>query len=286
MAWSDGSPPGAGARELVARGDLDAYAVIAPSLAASLDLARRRDPVHVKHTFDPVRAATAPFLDRIERIDGLTFGPRGLATPRWALYDCACLPGVIFGLGRAARELDAATRSALGAAAGEDDGELVPLSLLVAIPMLGDDRWLAYSLATAPLRDPIPDLDLATLVLGLDLLRAREVTATAQWGSPELATIARLAPIHVRAAWLPAHDIPASAVLSIDLGARSLGAREEPRGQPPRRPVERFFVDTRDDAALRALQADIEAGRHIELAGPPIQDGPHLRAPLLREVEA
>ena len=286
MAWSDGSPPGAGARELVARGDLDAYAVIAPSLAASLDLARRRDPVHVKHTFDPVRAATAPFLDRIERIDGLTFGPRGLATPRWALYDCACLPGVIFGLGRAARELDAATRSALGVAAGEDDGELVPLSSLVAIPMLGDDRWLAYSLATAPLRDPIPDLDLATLVLGLDLLRAREVTATAQWGSPELATIARLAPSRVRAAWLPAHDIPASAVLSIDLGARLSGARDEPLGQPPRPPVERFFVDTRDDAALRALQADIEAGRHIELAGPPIQDGPHLRAPLLREVEA
>lgn len=247
------------------RGELRAYVVARPSVLASLDLAPGGVAVGSEHQIDPTRADTTPFLDRIERIDHVVFAPRGLATPRWALYDCACLPGVIFGLGRPS---------------GSTARDLVPLSSLVAIPMLGDDRWLAYALAVAPMAEPIPRLGEATLALGIALLRAREITTTAQWASPELATFASVGPLRLLAAWSPAHDVPGTAVLRFDAAIDDV-APDVASARPNTRAAT-DTVDAHDPEALRALQRDIEAGAVLHVVGPPFLDGSALRVPLHR----
>lgn len=252
--------------------ELRPFVVIRPRLAETFGPESTRLAILPEHRFDPTRAGAAPFVDALLRLDAWIFGERGLAMPRWALYDCAALPGFVCGLGVPAGELDTEARAELGVPPGSSS--LVPVSLLVAIPLLGVGRWLVTSLGSAGALLFEPGLDLRTLRLGLSMMRARTVMATAQWGSPELATFARMAKLRVRAAWLPAHDIPGTAVIELDL------ARAPRDGAAPDSGAEERIEVT--EASLQEMQRDIEAGIEITLAGPPERHGESLCAKVRR----
>lgn len=148
------------------RKTLRPWIVARPALTEALDRAPARFTIAPADRFDPLRVASSPFIDAVERLDATIFEPRGLATPRWALFDCAALPGMLFGLGRPASVTGAGAAARAGAG-----GRLEPRSLLAAIPRVGGARWHVYTLASA-LGD---DLDAATMGLGLEVLRALAV---------------------------------------------------------------------------------------------------------------
>jgi len=58
-------------------------------------------PISEKFWFDPTRTGSQLFIDHLDQLDADTFGPLGMRMPRWALYDCAALPGAIIGMGEA-----------------------------------------------------------------------------------------------------------------------------------------------------------------------------------------
>ena len=65
--------------------------IVAPSFTLdSLELEPFGLPVTAR--IDPLKLSSTPFLDRLERLDSLTFGPEGLPMPRWVFFDCAELP--------------------------------------------------------------------------------------------------------------------------------------------------------------------------------------------------
>ncbi|MFO0591662.1 MAG: hypothetical protein U0441_29215, partial [Polyangiaceae bacterium] len=228
------------------------------------------------------------FMDAIQRLDVVLYGARDLTAPRWALYDCAGLPGAVIGFARGASSLSEEERALLAVPA--DHAGIVPISMMIATPMLGGRRWLVYTIGAAPLG--VEALEEQTLALGLAMLNAVEITATVQWDSKELSTFASLAPLRVRAAWLPVHEINATCVIRIeatsraDMAARAeVAARAEAtsRTQSERRPTEEL-LDPRDAHALRDLQRDIEGGAAITITGPPTRTRDGARVPIRREV--
>ena len=230
---------------------------------------------------DPMRVASSALVDGIQRLDAALFAPRGMGMPRWALYDCAGLPGAVIGLGAEAAILPAEARAALALDPAFEG--FAPVSMMIVIPMIGEGRWLAYTLGSIGRAAGLADLDARTLSLGLDAVRAAsgegaEVMAIAQWTSPEMAALSTLAPVRVLSAWLPAHDHAATAVLRLDL-ARS--RRPIPVDAPG---VTLGSIDLEDARALRGLQRDIEAGREVHITGSPCFQGPSQRMPIATSV--
>jgi hypothetical protein len=246
------------------------YAMARPPMQAAIRAKRGPLQIADEDWIDPTRVASAPFMDAIQQLDARLYGERGLTAPRWALYDCAGLPGVILGFGRRASQMADADRARLSVPDGYEG--LVPLSMSIATPMLGDHRWLLTTLgAVSDGAATAQELADETFRFAADTLPARDVIATVQWDSPELAVFARHAPLHVLAAWLPAHDLPATAVVRFGV----------PRSEGPLPPE--VVLDPTDVQVLRDLQRDIEAGAAITIKGSVTYQGGAPRVPLRRK---
>ncbi|MCC6669059.1 MAG: hypothetical protein IT375_35290 [Polyangiaceae bacterium] len=237
---------------------LEPWVVATPGLSCRLAERPLGVPRDALRWYDPTRCASAPFLDHLDRLDELTFGPLDLRMPRWAFYDCAELPGALFGFGGLADHVPSE-------AGGGDTNLFVPVSMCMATPMVLSDTWLVFSISSLLDLCPGPDavaLGVETLALTLAALRPRRVMGTMQWRSPSVAMYARFAPLCVRAAWVPAHTHAATCVFQLEPAdaavERALGPTEKREGQ---------VVDPDDHAALRAVQARIEKGDTLTLVG-------------------
>lgn len=226
------------------------YAVAVPGLLSRL---RAGDAVPAPLArIDSRLRASASFIEGIRRFAELAYAPLGVRTPRWVLYDCAVIPGLVFGLAGAALDLAAETVESLGFAADYEGP--VPLSILAALPTLEPDHWFVYEVASLD-QAGRGDLRAATLGAAIELLGAETITATAPWRSSELAIHAAHAPLELLAAELPAHQQPATAVVRYRPGAAAaIAATAE--------------LDASDDRALATLQAEIEAGSRPLITGP------------------
>ena len=208
-----------------------------PYVVATAPLQERIEAKDLHHRYDPTHVASAPFLDRLELLDAEAYGPE-MMIPRWAFYDCAQLPGAVVGL-------------------AEDGKE--PVTMYLATPMIEPGNWLGYSVAaSSSVEDPHAAM-VETIDLALRYLDVQRVTSLTQWDSPKLAVHAEFRPLELRSAWTPAHSDPATCVLRY-----TAGADEAPDAER--------YVDTKDSAVLRALQAEIEEGAAWLVVGPP-EDG-------------
>lgn len=206
-----------------------------PYIVATEEVRRHIDYESVEQRHDPRKMACAEFLDRLEVLDQQAYSADDLTMPRWAFYDCGELPGVVCGM-------------------AEGD---VPISMVIAIPMLGERRWLIHSLCAS---DDDRDVARRSLDLAIEVLGPSAATISTQWRSWKLAVFAELAPLEVLAAWCPAHSITATCVLRF----------EPDRAQPPdgSQPL-----DIHDDAALLRLQHELQSGLTATLIGAPSPAG-------------
>jgi hypothetical protein len=219
------------------------YVVATPPLWRRMDRAPLGVPIKKSNWFDPTLRKSELFIDHLDWLDADTFGPLGMRMPRWALYDCAALPGAIIGLGEA-----------IG-------GVMQPRSMCLLTPRLGPDEWLAYSISSHPFD---PALEVETLALSIAAVGAKRVLATAQWASHHLDVHARFGPLELLAAWIPAHTSPRSFVYAFDVTRERLVAARAKKAEAP---ADATLVDAADEALLRSLQARIEAGTRLELVG-------------------
>lgn len=241
---------------------LEPWVVATPGLRARL--AERTLGFHRTELawHDPTRRASQALLDQLERFDELTFGPHGLRMPRWAFYDCAELPGAVFGFSGSPAALPDKTRSLLPEAT-----ETFPFSMCMATPMVTAGEWLIYSISSlfelTPGEDAV-ELGVETLALALGALSPRRVHGTMQWRSPSLAAHARFAPLEVRSAWVPAHTHAATCVFAFDVDAARIeralaGGTAEGEGA--------FSIDPEDHLGLERLQVRLEAGARLDVCG-------------------
>jgi len=208
------------------------------------------------HRFDPRARASAPFFDRVRALDHDAWAePLGRLRPSWVFYDCALVPGALFGYALA------------GTSTAAED--LVPVSLLALIPTL-DGRELVQSLAARTLSDLTSDaLAIHTLRTGVSLLNARELIAAIPWVSPFLSRFLALGPLRLHTAWTPAHDEPATLTFSVTPApAPTPAPTPTPTPTPTPAPTPTPTpAPMPTDLALQNLQSDLERGTSIFVRG-------------------
>jgi len=237
--------------------------------------------------FDPLQLRSGPFLHMLQRLDELTFGPVGMTMPRWVFYDCAEVPGGIFGFARPAGEVPEWVRRALDVA--DDYDGPVPTSMYVAIPMLEPGCWHTYTLCSlnqvAPGSAPA-GVNLLTEGVALSIFHIETAYGVTQWRSPKLGVHARFGPLELVTAWTPAHSDPNTLTFRFAVTAeridRALMSDDPPLADHAEH-VRWIDCDERDE--LRALQAQLEAGRRFLIADGPTITGSFTRVPI-REVAA
>lgn len=216
------------------------YIVATEPLWHALDRAPLGVPIPEANWFDPMRVRCERTIDRLDDHDAEVFGPLGMRMPRWALYDCAALPGAIFGLGVPSSE------------------GLMPLSMCLLTPRIAAGEWLAYSISSVPAD---PALEVETLALAIAAVRATRMVATTQWDSPHLDVHARFAPLTLLACWIPVHTCATSFTYAIDITSERLERAR--RGDHPVEPA--TPIDPANLSQLHVLQARIEAGVRVEM---------------------
>lgn len=253
-----------------------------PFLVATGDNAARFDmrPFDValepELAFDPLRLASAPFLDRLCALDAAAFGPEGMPMPRWVFLDGGELTGGVVGLAGQAQELPQSWRKALSVPPGY--GGPVPVSMYIAIPSAEPGTWIGHNLSSVAARvadSRLRGLGSLTKALALRVFGAEAQVGAAQWDSLALRVHARLGALEVVSAWTPAHDKPWSVTYRAPIDERALlYLARDARGAVDY-PAPTLWLRSDDHASMRELQARIEGGEHFRFAGRPerAQDG-------------
>ena len=252
---------------------VEPYVVATPFARPHLDLAPFGWALAPEHVLDPLRLRTEPFLALLQRLDVLAFGPEGMPMPRWVFYDCAELPGAIFGLGQRVERLDPDAARLFDVPPGYDG--IVPLSMYVAIPMAPAGAWFGHNLSSlGPRLDRRRYRGLGTLtkVLALRVFGVRHFYGATQWDSAALFIHVRFGPLDLMTAYTPAHSEPETLTYHFPVDARVLRAAAGESGVTLPRPEPTETVRSDDSDHMRALQAAIEAGQRVVVPGPPRVD--------------
>ncbi|HAN30998.1 MAG TPA: hypothetical protein DCQ06_05320 [Myxococcales bacterium] len=244
-----------------------------------------------RHYIDPQQTRHAEFMQLLRRLDELCFGPNGMPMPSWVFYDCAVMPGLFFGFGLPAAEIEPWCRQAMHIPEGYVG--LVPVSQFIAIPTLenanmGDTpaTWLMYSAESinqvSPGFAPAGLLRL-TLALGLQMLPMNTLLGTTQWRSHKLSNYIELGPLELVTAYTPAHTIPSTLSFRLARDRMDLLTLLSSPGKPPGAPPPNDWLNPDDPQALEDLQKSIEVGDKVLLVGQPQYYGSEVRVPLYRQ---
>lgn len=260
-------------------------------IAEDLELAPCGVRIPPENVFNPQHRRHAAFLAMLQLVDRLTFGPFGMAMPPWVFYDCAVMPGAVFGLAIRASRLEEWAREAMNVPADYDG--LVPVSQFIAIPMACGFRgrsgsqppgtWLLYTLES--LNQVSPGIAPAgvlrfTFALGLHVFPIDELYGISQWRSPKLDTYVDLTPLQLLTAYTPAHSLPRTLSFRIEKKTMHLSTLlASPRVHPAARAPNRL-LDVDDGAALLSLQRELEAGERVQIVGHAIEHGSRVLVPL------
>lgn len=265
--------------------ELVPYVVATPSALPLLDLCPFGLEVPPERIINPFSMGSETFLDLLHVLDGQTFGPEGMPMPKWVFYDCAEVPGAIFGLARPARTLWPRARELFPIPADYDG--LVPLSMYIAIPMATRGVWFGHNLASlGPVlrASGFVDADLAglgglTKGLALRCFNVRWFWGATQWLSKALFIHVKFGPLQLATAWTPAHSESETMTYGFEVTEEKLrSSMGDPSIRLPRLPTA-FWVDGRDRAAMQALQDRIEAGERFAVADKP-EHGEIVRVPI------
>ena len=185
------------------------YLVARPPVLEAIDRAPLGIRIPGQNLFDPQHTEGRDFVSLVKKLDALTFGPMGLTMPDWVFYDCAVMPGAVFGFAQPVEEIDPWVRRVLDVP--EDHQGLVPVSIFIAIPMAHREATLVYTLCSINQASPgsAPEgMWRLTLAAGTAALGRDEIVGTVQWRSPRLGLFSGLGPLELLSAWTPAHDNP------------------------------------------------------------------------------
>ena len=254
------------------------YLVARPSVVKSMEACPLGLTIPDSNVFDPQRVSSGDFLNLAKALDAMTYGPLGLRMPDWVFYDCAVVPGAIFGFARPASELEPWLRE--GLQLSDDYDGLVPVSLFIAIPTPNRKQWIGYTLCSINevAAGGAPEgLWRLTLAMGTAALGIESMRSTTRWRSPGLGVYASMGPLELVTAWTPAHDVPETVTFDIctDDDARTrLLSSDQPPNEAHR------YLGADDPVGMIELQREIETGKRWAIVGPAHIRGAETRIPL------
>jgi hypothetical protein len=150
-------------------------------------------PYGLKTVFiDMMDESNNDFFEILNQMDGLAYGDKSLAMPKWVSVDCALLPSVIIGLAKPYGAVDQKIIESFEIPDGYKG--FVPLTEFSAIPKLEKDTFVAHTLASI---ENGKHLGLMTKALGLKMLNAHNVYGIAQYSNPSLRIHSKIADMEI-----------------------------------------------------------------------------------------
>ena len=232
---------------------------------SALDLAPLGISIPEERRYTATSLRSRELVDGLHHLDAAAFGDQQMLMPRWVLFDCGALPGIVYGFGRRAADLPVAVRAHYQVL--DRDDVFVPLSMWVAIRAAEEGAWFGHNLSSAnPLLDPdgLPGLGTLTKALGLRLARARVQYGATQWRSPSLGLHLRFGDLVLLSAFTPAHTHAETLCYRLDVDEARLESCLTAGWRRPQIEGDRI-LDATDSAGIRALHDEIEAGARVRL---------------------
>ncbi|PIQ90756.1 MAG: hypothetical protein COV71_02805 [Candidatus Omnitrophica bacterium CG11_big_fil_rev_8_21_14_0_20_41_12] len=214
--------------------------------------------VHADHIYNPLLTKDFDFINRIIKMDELSFGPGGMGMPRWVLFDCALIPGAVIGFGIPANQLTSADQALLKVV-GDD---FVPLSMYIAIPNADGKSWFGHNLSSLNgiLKEDLKGLGLLTKYYALGVLKIEKLIGATQWDSAALGLHLKLSPMKLLASHVSIHTHENT------LCYESFNFYPEEQVLGDQRPLQIKTKEfTSDLVGIKNLQKRIEAGEEIIL---------------------
>jgi len=220
---------------------------------------------------DPTRAESGAFLDLLQKLDALTFGPEGMPMDKWVFYNCAELPGFVYGFAMDAEQLDDRERELFAPPPGYKGP--VPISMYIAIPMLESGCWLGHNLAS--LNRTLPERQLGwlatiTKAMGIKAYQMQECYGATQWTSRALNVHVRFGDLDLLSAYTPAHSFAETLAYHVSIDDDCLRAA---MGDPESETLLKhgtadIYLAADNVRGMKHLQKEIEAGQRYRIVGP------------------
>ncbi len=229
-----------------------------------------------EHHIDPLRASSETFLDILQAMDAITFGPEGMPMARWVFYDGSELPGGIFGFGMPAREAPEVV--SIDLPVPDDYDGIIPLAMFIAVPTPEPGTFFGHNLASTNRVFPslgLKGLGTVTKAVGLEVYRAERQVGATQWDSLALFIHTRFGPLELETAFTPAHGELNTLTYTCPCTEDSLLAALAVPGVTLARPEPTLHVSSEDARTILDLHDQIEAGTRFCIPGPPrvLKDG-------------
>lgn len=155
--------------------------------------------------FDPLKVKDAFFINSIQKLDSLSFGGQSMGMEKWVLFDCAMVPGFVFGY---AIEVDKLSESDQGIIGKKHSlNEFFPLSMYIAIPTISGD-WFGHNLSSlnSLLSEELSGLGLFTKAMAMSCFNIKKLLGATQWDSNALSLHLKFGPLKLLSAFTPNHS--------------------------------------------------------------------------------
>ena len=227
---------------------------------------------------DPTLTTSRIFLDLLQRLDGLTFGPTGMPMDKWLFHNCAYLPGFIYGFAAPVEELNDWEKELFKVPIGYQGP--VPLSMYIAIPMLEPGYWIGHNLAS--LNSILPDRKLKymatiTKAMGLKAYRVEQCYGATQWQSMALTVHIRFGALDLLTAYTPLHTFSDTLTYRFPVTDNCLKAAmgdiEALARLEKQKPTANIFLADNNQEGMKELQKEIEGGKKFKIVGKALRIG-------------
>ncbi len=152
---------------------------------------------------DPLKTNSEQWIQKIKRLDSLSFGPSGMPMPDWVLLDCAMMPSGIFGFCIKGDQLSSRDKNLLKI----NENEFFPISMYIAIPTLDNSVWFGHNLSSLNnhLENNLKGLGIVTKFMALRMFQVQKLRGATQWKSNAIHLHMKLNKLQILSAWTTAH---------------------------------------------------------------------------------
>lgn len=156
------------------------------------------------HFYNPLSLKSQSFIERIYKLDAITFGDQGMGMDKWVFFDCSVMPGFVFGYSIKGDKLNELDRKKLGIGAND----YFPVSMYIAIPTMDEGIWFGHNLSSLNrhLSFSLSGLGVLTKLAGLQFFEIETLRGATQWFSPALFIHTKISRLKLLSAYTPIHS--------------------------------------------------------------------------------
>jgi hypothetical protein len=229
--------------------------------------------IPLSQQFSCLHLKNEPFFDLLHTLDDLAFGPIGMPMDKWIFFDCAQMPGGIFGYSTHAKNLPEKLLKKFDLTPNYPHP--VPISMFMAIPMVSAGHWFAHNICTANnfLKPIWPGLGLFTKVMALKVFNIETLCGATQWDSRAMNIHLQISSLELLSAYTPAHTIKKTLTYKTKINDEIL--KQALSGIPRKATDSNFSILSQNDKENAEnsdqyyieIQKRIEAGEIINITG-------------------